>query len=149
MTQVWRVNALGQLGSALMLPLIGAFVLVGTALLLQEHRVLRAFNIVAGTMVVLLSGALVMFARDTMQLPGAPRVAAAAPAPSYPFTFEQVLLAYSATILVSVWLCVGTYRVWRRAAAVVRRERESVLIVREATGRHGNPGTSGGSPAEA
>jgi hypothetical protein len=130
--QVWRVSALGQLGDSLMLPVIGAFVLVGTALLLQEQRVLRAFTLVAGTMVLLLSVGLALFVRDGLAFSRSPGAATAGS--TLPFTFEKVAIAYGAAILVSAWLCVGTYRVWRRQAAIVRRERQTVMIVRREPG---------------
>lgn len=141
--QLWRANALGQLGNSLMLPVIGAFVLVGTAILLQDERVLRAFTLIAGTMVVLLSAGLVLFARDVLEFPPTAQPAGSTPA----FTFERVLIAYGAAILVSAWLCVGTYRVWRRQAAIVRRERETVMIVRREPGSGHGQEASHGAPS--
>lgn len=137
----WRMAAFGQLGITLMLPLIGCFVLAGTAILLEDGQVLRAFALVAGVVVVLLSAALLGFVHDTLELRSALRPEELR---SRSFAFPKVVLAYSTTIWVLLWLVVGVYRVWQRQSVAARRERESVLIVREATvrrteGRAGAP----------
>jgi len=125
---IWRAGALGQLGTSLMLPLIGAFVLVGTAILLEDRALLRAFAAITAGVVVLLAGAVVVFTRDMLQLRGALQEEQLA---SLPITLPKVVLAYVTTSWVLSWLSVAVYRVWRRQATVARREGGSVLLVRE------------------
>jgi len=129
---LWRVNTLGQLGTSLMWPLIGAFVLVGSASMLDDDGMLRAFTIITAGVVVLLSGALVVFAHDMMQLGAAARPEEM---PPLPFTLPRVALAYGATVWVLSWLAVAAHRVWSRRASALRRGRGSVPLVRGREGR--------------
>lgn len=112
----WRFGTTGLLSSALVLPITGLVFWFAAAVLLEQRRALQVLFGVAVMMLVLIAGALVLFALDAIQVRIQVREDAKR---SYDLATMKAVLVLGSELVVLAVLAVTTFRASK--GTVVRR----------------------------
>lgn len=134
-TQVaWRLQAFGVFSQALLLPLAGGAVGVGTAVLLGHRRVIRALAVVSFVAAATLAGAAILFGLDLLQYRGA---VGPGLVKHYQVAGGIYLLAFLLAASFLAWVGLAS---WRVARIPRRRRRSRRVQVDEAVSVTSRPG---------
>lgn len=126
----WRLEAFGAMGSALLLPMAGGAVAVGTAALLSHRRVMRALALTALVVSAVMAAAITIFVLDLVQYRA---VIGAELRQAFVLTGLSYLVTFLLEMAFLMWLGNAAWRATvmsrrghlRRVALARREEREA------------------------